>query len=108
MEGLLNLGLGTQCVAKAPAQKNEPDNMSATPEGRSSRAAAVFATLWLAIALGSPLIVRYAPSTDDRAMEALVQRIEQSRCAKTADLGSPCVARILVAQGSRPASQPDI
>ena len=108
MEALSALGLGTPALSHTPVQENEPVKMSATPEGRSSRAATVFATLWLAIAVGSPLIVRYAPSSDDHAMEALVQRIEQPRCAKAPESGFACAGRMLVAQDSRPADQPDI
>jgi hypothetical protein len=57
---------------EAPAAQPAPERLGRTPESRTARGAAVFAAIWLAIALGSPFIVRYAPSADDRAMAAVV------------------------------------
>jgi hypothetical protein len=59
---------------------SEPEKRSPTAAGKTARAATVFAAIYLALALGSPLIVRYAPSADDQAMAAFATRIEQPRC----------------------------
>jgi len=78
----------------------EREKISATPEARTARGAAVFAAIWLAIALASPLIVRYAPSTDDHAIAALVTRIEQPHCAAAPDNGVACQTWTLAARKS--------
>jgi len=79
-----------------------------TPGAGSSRAASVFAAIYLALVVGAPLIVRYGPSTDDHAMAALVTRIEQPRCA-SAPGGSPlCSERIQPVRAVAPAAPHDL
>ena len=68
----------------------------------------MFAGIWLAIAVASPLIVRYAPSADDHAMTALVQRIDQPRCASAPEFGFPCPGRTLIARDGDSAKAPDL
>jgi hypothetical protein len=67
----------------------------------------VFAAIYLALVLGSPLFVRYAPSADDHAMAALVTRIEQPRCA-TAEFGYSCPSRSLAPRDVSAAKRPDL
>jgi hypothetical protein len=71
--------------------------MSATPEAKTARGASVFAAIWLAIAVASPLIVRYAPSADDHALAAWATRIEQPRCAAS-EPRDACPGRTLIAR----------
>jgi hypothetical protein len=85
-----------------------PEKLRATPEARTARGAAVFAALWLALAVGSPLIVRYGPSPEDRSMAALATRIEQPRCATAPEFGYSCPGRTLVARDARSTAQPDL
>jgi hypothetical protein len=85
-----------------------PERLNRTPEARTARGAAVFAAIWLSVAVGSPLIVRYAPSADDHAMEALATRIEQPRCAKAPEFGYPCPGRTILARESDAAKAPDL
>jgi hypothetical protein len=91
-----------------PAAQPAPERLSRTPESRTARGAAVFAAIWLAFALGSPFIVRYAPSADDRALAALVTRIEQPRCASAPGVGYPCPGRTVIARDGDRAAQPDL
>ena len=102
MEALMTQGYGTT------VPQPTPEKISATPEARTARGATVFAAIWLALAVGSPLIVRYAPSADDHAMAAWVTRIEQPRGATTVDSGYASPARTLVAQGAGRATEPDL
>jgi hypothetical protein len=83
-----------------------PARSHATPEVRAARAAGVFAAIWLALAVGSPLIVRYAPSADDHAMAALVTRMETPRCVATPDHG--CPGRTVLAVQAAAAGEPDL
>ncbi len=85
-----------------------PEKINKTPEVRMARGATVFAAIWLALAVGSPLIVRYAPSADDHAMAAWVTRIEQPRGARTAELDQVSPARTLVARRTGLAAEPDL
>ncbi len=102
MEAMLTNGFGT-LPHQAPRE-----TLSSTPEARTARGATVFAALWLAIAVGSPLIVRYAPSADDHAMTALVNRMEQPRCASAPEFGYPCPGRTLIARDADSAKAPDL
>ena len=102
MEAMLTNGFG-------PVPHQAPhEALSSTPESRTARGATVFAALWLAIAVGSPLIVRYAPSADDHAMTALVKRMEQPRCASAPEFGYPCPGRTLIARDVDSAKAPDL
>ncbi len=85
-----------------------PEKISATPEGRAARGATIFAAIWLALAVGSPLIVRYAPSADDHAMAAWVDRIEQPQGAKPRELGYAGPGRTLVARDLGHSAEPDL
>jgi hypothetical protein len=86
----------------------EPGKLHATPEARGSRAATVFAAIYLALVVGAPLIVRYGPSTDDHAMAALATRIEQPRCASAPGVGDSCPARIQPARDAAPVAPHDL
>jgi hypothetical protein len=90
-----------------PAQM-EPTKLSATPERKAARGAAVFAAIWLALAVGSPLIVRYGPSPDDHSMAAFATRLEKPRCATAPELGYSCAGRTLVAGDAARTQQPDL
>jgi hypothetical protein len=81
---------------------------AATPETRATRAAAVFAALWLALAVGSPFIVRYGPSPDDHAMTALATRTQAPRCAAGPEFGFPCGTTTLAARHALPVEDPDL
>jgi hypothetical protein len=70
--------------------------------------ATVFAAIYLALALGSPLIVRYAPSDDGRAMAAFATRIEQPRCATAPEFGQSCPSRAVVARDAGAGKHPDL
>jgi len=78
------------------------------PTGRAARSAAVVAAIYLALVVGSPLIVRYGPSTDDHAMVALATRLEAPRCATGPAFGVPCTGTTFVARSARPAEEPDL
>jgi hypothetical protein len=95
-----------KCLSMPAA--SSPEKTSLTPEARTARGAAVFAAIWLALAVGSPLIVRYAPSADDHAMAALVTRLEQPRCVSTPEFGVSCQAHTLVAHDSGATTEPDL
>ena len=92
MEALLTNGYASMSHA------SEPEKLNATPEARTARGAMVFAAIWLAVAVASPLIVRYAPSADDHAMAAWVTRVEQPRCANAPELVLPCQDRTVAAR----------
>jgi hypothetical protein len=85
-----------------------PEKLSKTPEARTARVATFFAAIWLALAVGSPFIVRYAPSADDHAMEALATRVDQPRCARSPEFGYPCPGRTILARDSDAAKDPDL
>ena len=102
MEALLTQGFGPM-----PAPP-EPERISKTPEARTARSATIFAAIYLALVLGSPLIVRYGPSTDDHAMAALATRIEKPRCLNAPEFGYPCPARIPAARVADAGKQPDL
>ena len=87
---------------------SESEKRSGTATGRTARAATVFAAIYLALVLGSPLIVRYAPSADDHAMAALATRIEQPRCTAAPELGYSCPSRSLAARDAGAAKRPDL
>ncbi len=92
---------------------NEPGQLEApklrsTPERKAARGAAVFAAIWLALAVGSPLIVRYGPSPDDHSMAALATRLEKPRCATTPETGYACPNHTIVARDGAKAEQPDL
>jgi hypothetical protein len=78
------------------------------PTARLARGATIFAAIYLALVVGSPLIVRYGPSTDDHAMAALATRMEQPRCATAPEFGFPCGATTVAARVERPAEEPDL
>jgi hypothetical protein len=96
----------TDLASTPPA--SELRKAAATPETRPTRAAAVFAALWLALAVGSPFIVRYGPSPDDHAMTALATRMEAPRCATASQFGFPCAGTTLTARAVHPVEEPDL
>lgn len=102
MEATLDHGYGNRNAEPAP------EKMSSTPEARSSRAATLFTAIWLAIAVASPFIVRYAPSADDHAMAALATRMQQPRCASAPEFGYPCPGRTVLARENDTSKQPDL
>ncbi len=102
MEALLMQGSGHLSLG------SEPVNLRATPKARTGRAATIFAAIYLALVLGSPLIVRYGPSADDHSMAALANRMEQPRCASAPEFGYSCPGRTLVARDADTAKQPDL
>jgi hypothetical protein len=75
---------------------------------RIARSATIFAAIYLALVVGSPLIVRYGPSADDHAMVALATRMETPRCATAPEFGYPCGATTTAARVVLPAQEPDI
>ena len=84
-----------------------------SPPARIARSATVVAAIWLALVVGSPLIVRYGPSPDDHAMAALATRMEAPRCAIAPQFGAPasgfpCGGTTLAASSVRPAQEPDL
>ena len=91
-------------MAAAP----EPVKIDKSPEARTARSATIFAAIYLALVLGSPLIVRYGPSTDDHAMAALATRMEQPRCATAPEFGYPCPGRTLMVRDVAAGRQPDL
>ncbi len=88
MQALLVDGYGR---SQSPSPGMQREKQSA-PEPRSSRAATIFAAIYLALVVGAPLIVRYGPSTDDHAMAALATRLEQPQCASAS--GDTCMKRL--------------
>lgn len=102
MDVLLTNGYGSE------RHEPRPEKLSKTPEAKAARGAAIFAAIWLALAVGSPLIVRYAPSADDHAMEALATRMEQPRCARAPEFGYPCPGRTLIARDGDSTQHPDL
>jgi len=83
------------------------------PPARIARSATVVAAIYLALVVGSPLIVRYGPSPDDHAMAALATRMETPRCAIAPQFGAPasgfpCGGTTLAARNVRPAEEPDL
>lgn len=101
MEALLMHGFG-----QSPPS-TEPESTRSAPETRIARSATIFAAIYLALVLGSPLIVRYGPSPDDHAMAALVTRMEQPRCASAPESSYACPGRTLAARDVDNAKQPD-
>ena len=87
---------------------SESEKRSPTAAGKTARAATVFAAIYLALVLGSPFIVRYAPSADDHAMAALATRIEQPRCASAPEFGYSCPSRSLTTRDAGAAKRPDL
>jgi hypothetical protein len=84
-----------------------------SPPARLARSATVVAAIYLALVVGSPLIVRYAPSPDDHAMTALATRMEAPRCATVPQFGAPasgfpCAATTFAASSVRAAQEPDL
>jgi len=89
-------------------EQMEPAKLRATPERKAARGAAVFAAIWLALAVGSPLIVRYGPSPDDHSMAALATRLEKPRCATAPGTGYACPSQTLVARDAAKGGEPDL
>jgi hypothetical protein len=79
-----------------------------TPAARIARSATIIAAIYLALVVGSPLIVRYAPSADDHVMAALATRMEQPRCATAPEFGRSCSGTTVAARVERAAEEPDI
>ena len=84
-----------------------------SPPARIARSATVVAAIYLALVVGSPLIVRYGPSPDDHAMAALATRMEMPRCGIAPQFGTPssgfrCGGTTLAASNGRPAEEPDL
>ena len=92
----------------SPSPSPEPDRISKMPEARTSRTAAIFAAIYLALVLCAPLIVRYGPSTDDRGMAALATQLVTPRCVSNPDVGVVCQRPSLAVRNVRPASEPDL
>jgi hypothetical protein len=86
----------------------EPVKISKTPEAKTARSATIFAAIYLALVLGSPLIVRYGPSLDDHAMAALATRTEKPRCATAPEFGYPCPGQPPTARDVNAGKQPDL
>jgi hypothetical protein len=59
-------------------------------EPSSSRAAAIVATIYLAIIACTPLILRYSPLPDAHAVVAVAERIDHPRCAVPSESAFPC------------------
>jgi len=87
---------------------SEPMKLRATPEAKTRRGATIFAAIYLALVLGSPLIVRYGPSADDHSMAALATRMEQPRCASAPEFGRSCPGRTPAARVADTGTQPDL
>jgi hypothetical protein len=102
MEALLTHGFAS------PSPSPEPERISKTPEARTSRAAAIFAAIYLALVLCAPLIVRYGPSTDDHAMAALATQLVKPRCVSNPESGIVCPGPSLAVRNVRPAGEPDL
>jgi len=102
MEALLMHGFG-----QSPPSK-DPETTRSAPAARIARSATIFAAIYLALVLGSPLIVRYGPSPDDHAMAALVTRMEQPRCASAPESSYACPARTIATRDVDTAKQPDL
>jgi hypothetical protein len=89
------------------------DFESPSTPARLARSATVVAAIYLALVVGSPLIVRYGPSPDDHAMTALATRMETPRCAIAPQFAAPasgfaCGATTLAASNVRVADEPDL
>jgi hypothetical protein len=89
------------------AQTTQEFGSPSTP-ARIARSATVVAAIYLALVVGSPLIVRYGPSPDDHAMTALATRMETPRCVTSPAAGFPCGATTLAASNVRVADEPDL
>lgn len=97
----------TQEFGHLPTAPESPNSLTA-PAARIARSATVVAAIYLALVVGSPLIVRYGPSADDHAMAALATRMEQPRCATAPEFGYPCGGTTSAARAVRPADDEDI
>ena len=97
-----------ESVLMNEAVTREPSKLRATPERKAARGAAVFAAIWLALAVGSPLIVRYGPSPDDHSMAALATRLEKPRCATPAEIGYACASHTLAVRDAPKGGEPDL
>jgi hypothetical protein len=86
----------------------EPGKIDSMSEAGTARSATIFAAIYLALVLGSPLIVRYGPSTDDHTMAALATRMEKPRCATAPEFGYPCPGRTLMARDADTSRKPDL
>ena len=60
------------------------------PMPRPAHAAAMVAALYVMSVLCAPWIVRYAPGTEARVVEALAERPPVVRCAAAPEFGMPC------------------
>jgi hypothetical protein len=81
---------------------------SPSTPARIARSATVVAAIYLALVVGSPLIVRYGPSPDDHAMAALATRMETPRCVTAPAASFPCSGKILAASNARVTAEPDL
>lgn len=97
----------TQNFGHPPAAPESRNSLMA-PAARIARSAAFFAAIYLALVVGSPLIVRYGPSADDHAMVALATRMEQPRCATAPGFLYPCGGTPSAARAVRPTEEPDL
>jgi hypothetical protein len=85
-----------------------------SPPARIARSATVVAAIYLALVVGSPLIVRYGPSPDDHAMAALATRMETPRCAIAPQFGATAPGfacggtTLATARTVRPTEEPDL
>ena len=102
MEALFMQGFGHSPPIK------ELETTRPAPEAKVARSATIFAAIYLALVLGSPLIVRYGPSPDDHAMAALVTRMEQPRCASAPEWSYACPGRTLAVRDVGNVKQPDL
>jgi hypothetical protein len=92
----------------SPSASPKPVTTGKTPEARTARTAAIFAAIYLALVLCAPFIVRYGPSTDDRAMAALATQLVKPRCVSNPDSGVVCQGHSFTVGGVRAASDPDL
>ena len=67
---------------------------------RRPRAATFVAALYVALVLGAPGIIRFAPDPDARWLSAVTAPRPQIHCAATASAPSPCLPFTVAAAGS--------
>ena len=84
----------------SPTERRADTRMSV--EARTCRVAAVVASIYLAIAVCTPLIVRFSPLPDDRSVVAVAERIDHPRCAIPSESADPCTHLFPRAQPSVP------
>jgi hypothetical protein len=71
-------------------------------EAKSRRVASIVATIYLALIVSAPLIVRYSPVPDDHVVAAVAERIDHPRCATPSESALPCTHLLPAAQPAGP------